>query len=71
MMPMRIRRKSQPIEKLENLAAPQCCGRSFPRDHAIQITCTSSADTSLCEVVKHVGYRIDDRDQDASVSTSS
>ncbi|BAC52682.1 bll7417 [Bradyrhizobium diazoefficiens USDA 110] len=42
MMPMRIRRKSQPIEKLENPTALQRHGRSFPRDDANQITLAST-----------------------------
>ncbi|MVT72510.1 hypothetical protein GPL20_05220 [Bradyrhizobium cajani] len=42
MMPMRIRRKSQPIEKLENPTALQRRGRSFPRDHANQFTLAST-----------------------------
>jgi hypothetical protein len=42
MMPMRIRRKGQPIEKLENPTALQWCGRSFPHDDAIQFTLAST-----------------------------
>jgi hypothetical protein len=42
MMPMRIRRKGRPIEKLENPTALQRRGRSFPRDHAIQFTLAST-----------------------------
>ncbi|MGY3470540.1 hypothetical protein ACVW0I_007411 [Bradyrhizobium sp. LM6.11] len=41
MMPMRIRCKGQPIEKLENPTALQTGGRSFPCDHAIQFTLAS------------------------------
>jgi hypothetical protein len=42
MMPMRIRCKGQPIEKLENPTALQRGGRSFPCDHAIQFTLAST-----------------------------
>ncbi|MDD1527342.1 hypothetical protein C7U92_23735 [Bradyrhizobium sp. WBOS7] len=42
MMPMRICRKGQPIEKLENPTALQCSGRSFPRGHANQFTLAST-----------------------------
>jgi hypothetical protein len=41
MMPMRIRCKGPPIEKLENPTALQRGGRSFPCDHAIQFTLAS------------------------------
>src|SRR3954451_17013776 len=42
MMPMRIRRKTRPIEKLENPTALQCGGRSFPCDHPTQFTLASA-----------------------------
>jgi len=42
MMPMRIRCKGQPIEKLENPTALQCGGRSFPCGHATQFTLAST-----------------------------
>jgi hypothetical protein len=38
MMPLRIRRKTRAIEKLENPTAPQCRERSFSCDTANQIT---------------------------------
>jgi hypothetical protein len=38
---MRIRRKTRPIEKLENPTALQCGGRSFPCDHPTQFTLAS------------------------------
>jgi hypothetical protein len=53
MMPMRIRRKSQPIEKLENPTALQCGGRSFLRDAANQFTLAStSGRIAACVCVK-------------------
>jgi hypothetical protein len=42
MMPMRIRRKGRPIEKLENPTALQCGGKSFPCGHATQFTLAST-----------------------------
>jgi len=42
MMPLRIRRKGRGIEKLENPAAPQRRGRSFPREDARRITLAST-----------------------------
>src|SRR4051794_129260 len=42
MMPMRIRRKTRTIEKLENPTALQCGGRSFPCDHPTQFTLAST-----------------------------
>src|SRR5256885_7534485 len=42
MMPMRIRRKTRPVEKLENPTALQCGGRSFPCDHPTQFTLAST-----------------------------
>ncbi|WP_165935880.1 MULTISPECIES: hypothetical protein [unclassified Bradyrhizobium] len=60
MMPMRIRRKSRPIEKLENPAALQRRGRSFPREHAIQLTLASTR-ALLGEIIKWVGIVSYDR----------
>ncbi|MGY4356040.1 hypothetical protein ACVW0J_002533 [Bradyrhizobium sp. i1.7.7] len=42
MMPLRIRRKTRAIEKLENPTALQCRGRSFSRDATNQITLASA-----------------------------
>jgi hypothetical protein len=55
MMPMRIRRKTRPIEKLENPTALQCGGRSFPCDHPTQFTLASMrphCSAHLCERVE-------------------
>nr|AWM05486.1 hypothetical protein CIT39_02760 [Bradyrhizobium symbiodeficiens]QDF41958.1 hypothetical protein FJN17_32650 [Bradyrhizobium symbiodeficiens] len=51
MMPMRIRRKGRPIEKLENPTALQCRGRSFPCGHATQFTLASTCDASRRVIV--------------------
>src|SRR4051794_8422443 len=58
MMPMRIRRKTRPIEKLENSTALQCGGRSFPCDHPTQFTLASTRKCVLDAIVCEHGGRV-------------
>jgi len=55
MMPLRIRRKGRGIEKLETPAAPQCRGRSFPREEVNRITLASTRGLAVivnCEAAR-------------------